>query len=84
MIRFAVRRLIGMITVLFAISVIVFLIFNVIPNSDPAARIAGPDADDQPRCHTTYGRSCRCRCRWGIVSEGDVVTGVTRGDRQSK
>ena len=45
MIRFAVRRLIGMITVLFAISVIVFLIFNVIPNSDPAARIAGKNAN---------------------------------------
>ena len=30
-----------MTAVLFAISVIVFLIFNVIPNSDPAARIAG-------------------------------------------
>ena len=31
------RRLLGMVAVLFAISVIVFLIFNVIPNSDPAA-----------------------------------------------
>ena len=41
MARFAVRRLVGMVAVLFAISVIVFLIFNVIPNSDPAARIAG-------------------------------------------
>ncbi len=39
--RFVIRRLIGMVAVLFAISVIVFLIFNVIPNSDPAARIAG-------------------------------------------
>jgi len=43
--RFAVRRTIGMATVLFAISVIVFLIFNVIPNSDPAARIAGKNAN---------------------------------------
>ena len=33
-----------MVLVLFAISVIVFLIFNVIPNSDPAARIAGQKA----------------------------------------
>ena len=45
MLRFAVRRLIGMVAVLFAISVIVFLIFNVIPNSDPAARIAGRNAN---------------------------------------
>jgi peptide/nickel transport system permease protein len=41
MLRFATRRMVGMVAVLFAISVIVFLIFNVIPNSDPAARIAG-------------------------------------------
>jgi len=45
MARFVARRLIGMIAVLFAISVIVFLIFNVIPNSDPAARIAGKNAN---------------------------------------
>ena len=45
MARFIARRLLGMIAVLFAISVIVFLIFNVIPNSDPAVRIAGKNAD---------------------------------------
>jgi peptide/nickel transport system permease protein len=39
--RFVVRRLIGMVFVLFAISVLTFFIFNVIPNGDPAARIAG-------------------------------------------
>jgi peptide/nickel transport system permease protein len=45
MARFVARRLLGMLAVLFAISVIVFLIFNVIPNSDPAVRIAGKNAD---------------------------------------
>ncbi len=45
MARFIIRRVLGMAAVLFAISVIVFLIFNVIPNSDPAARIAGKNAD---------------------------------------
>ncbi len=45
MARFVARRVFGMIAVLFAISVIVFLIFNVVPNSDPAARIAGKNAD---------------------------------------
>lgn len=45
MVRFITRRVIGMVAVLFAISVIVFLIFNVIPNSDPAARIAGKNAN---------------------------------------
>jgi peptide/nickel transport system permease protein len=42
--RFVIRRLLGMVLVLFAISVIVFLIFNVIPNSDPAQRMAGKNA----------------------------------------
>ena len=45
--RFIIRRLIGMIAVLFAISVLVFLIFNVIPNSDPALRIGGKNANQQ-------------------------------------
>ncbi len=45
MARFIARRLVGMVAVLFAISVIVFLIFNVIPNSDPAQRIAGKNAN---------------------------------------
>jgi peptide/nickel transport system permease protein len=44
MARFIARRLAGMVGVLFAISVLVFLIFNVIPNSDPAVRIAGKNA----------------------------------------
>jgi peptide/nickel transport system permease protein len=42
--RFVIRRLLAMALVLFAISVIVFLIFNVIPNSDPAQRMAGKNA----------------------------------------
>jgi peptide/nickel transport system permease protein len=39
--RFVLRRLIGMVAVLFAVSVLTFLIFNVIPNSDPARSMAG-------------------------------------------
>jgi peptide/nickel transport system permease protein len=44
MARFIARRLIGMVLVLFAVSVIAFVIFNVIPNSDPAQRLAGKNA----------------------------------------
>jgi len=47
MARFATRRLLEMLAVLFAISVIVFLIFNVIPNTNPAERIAGKNATPQ-------------------------------------
>ena len=35
MARFVIRRLVGMVLVLFAVSLLVFLIFNVIPNSTP-------------------------------------------------
>jgi peptide/nickel transport system permease protein len=41
MTRFVVRRLAQMLVVLFAVSVLTFLIFNVIPNGDPAVRMAG-------------------------------------------
>jgi peptide/nickel transport system permease protein len=47
MLRFVVRRLVGMVFVLFAISVIVFLIFNVVPATNPAQRIAGKNANAQ-------------------------------------
>jgi peptide/nickel transport system permease protein len=41
MARFVIRRLIQMVLVMFAVSVLTFLIFNVIPNGDPAVRMAG-------------------------------------------
>jgi peptide/nickel transport system permease protein len=39
--RFIARRLAQMVVVLFAVSILTFLIFNVIPNGDPAVRMAG-------------------------------------------
>ncbi len=47
MARFVVRRLISMVLVLFAISVLSFSIFNVIPGGDPAVRMAGRNATDE-------------------------------------
>jgi peptide/nickel transport system permease protein len=44
MLRFIVRRIVGMAFVLFVVSLLVFLIFNVIPNSPPAQRLAGKNA----------------------------------------
>ena len=41
MARFVVRRLASMLVVMFAVSVLTFMIFNVIPNGDPAVRMAG-------------------------------------------
>ncbi|WP_128376451.1 ABC transporter permease [Streptomyces cavernae] len=45
MLYFAVRRLVSALLVMFAISVLVFLIFFATPGVDPAARIAGRNAD---------------------------------------
>ena len=52
-----------MIFVLFALSVLVFLIFFATPGVDPAARIAGRNADQQTlkRYVTTSGSTGRCR-----------------------
>ena len=41
MARFVIRRILGMLLVMFAVSVLTFVIFNVIPNGDPAVRLAG-------------------------------------------
>ena len=85
MARFIARRLLGMIAVLFAISVIVFLIFNVIPNSDPAARIAGKNAD--PGADRQGQRRSRARpAVAGAVPDDDEAdlhrpTHVVREDR---
>src|ERR671916_1806175 len=47
MARFIVRRIVQMVLVMFAVSVLTFLIFNVTPNGDPAARMAGRNSTPQ-------------------------------------
>jgi peptide/nickel transport system permease protein len=47
MTAFVARRLASMVLVMFSISVLVFLIFFATPGVDPAARIAGRNADQQ-------------------------------------
>jgi peptide/nickel transport system permease protein len=41
MLTFIVRRLIGMVAVLFAVSLLVFVVFILLPGGDPAERMAG-------------------------------------------
>ena len=41
MTRFVARRLFSMVVVLFAVSVVTFFIFQILPNGDPAVRMAG-------------------------------------------
>jgi peptide/nickel transport system permease protein len=45
--RFIVKRLFSVVIVLFAISILTFMIFQVIPNGDPAVRLAGRLATPQ-------------------------------------
>jgi peptide/nickel transport system permease protein len=44
MARFIVRRLVGMVVVMFVVSVVTFVIFFEIPGGDPAVRLAGRNA----------------------------------------
>src|SRR5206468_3372826 len=41
MVAFIIRRLIGMVAVLFAVSLLVYIVFILVPGGDPASRMAG-------------------------------------------
>jgi peptide/nickel transport system permease protein len=41
MVVFVIRRLIGMVAVLFAVSLLVYIVFILVPGGDPASRMAG-------------------------------------------
>jgi len=75
--RFILRRLLAMVAVLFAISVVTFSIFNVIPNSDPAQRLAGRNQ--------TPGQLAAIRRTWGFdkplyVQYGKTMQKIFTGD----
>ena len=94
MARFVVRRLLSMVVVLFAISVLTFLIFNVIPNGDPALRMAGKNPTrvqieairrdwgfDRP-VYVQYGKTMDRLFSGDLVSyvnELDVADEITKG-----
>jgi peptide/nickel transport system permease protein len=58
MTRFILRRIIGMVVVMFAVSLLTFLIFNVIPNGAPENRMAGRN--------TTPVQLAAIRREWGF------------------
>jgi peptide/nickel transport system permease protein len=84
MARFVVRRLVAMLFVLFAISVLVFLIFNVIPNGDPAERMAGrtPTQSEIQRIREEWGFDDSLPAQYVTtmkkVFTGDLVSYFTR------
>jgi peptide/nickel transport system permease protein len=47
MVVFVIRRILGMVAVLFAVSFLVFFVFILVPGGDPASRIAGKNPTQQ-------------------------------------
>jgi peptide/nickel transport system permease protein len=84
--RFVARRLVSMVLVLFAISVLTFLIFNVIPGGDPAVRLAGkqPKPDQLKRIREQWGFDKPVYVQYvktmGQIFTGDVVSYSTQQD----
>ena len=83
--RFIVRRLVGMVVVLFAVSVLVFLIFNVIPNSDPAQRHGRQERDagaGQPASKKNGASTSRCPQQYVTMMKkvftGDLISYSSR------
>ena len=75
--RFVIRRLFAMVLVLAAISFMTFAIFNLIPNGDPAQRMAGRNP--------TKGQVDAIRRTWGFdkpfyVQYGKTMEKVFTGD----
>jgi peptide/nickel transport system permease protein len=69
MLAFVVRRLIGMIVVLFVISVLVFLIFFATPGADPSARLAGrnPSAETVANVKHEFGLDRPLPVRYALM-----------------
>jgi peptide/nickel transport system permease protein len=86
MARFVVRRLLSMLVVLFAVSVLTFLIFNVIPNGDPAVRMAGkqPTESQIEAIREEWGFDENIFVQYGTTMEklftGDMVSYFTQLD----
>ena len=76
MTRFVVRRVAQMLVVLFAVSVLTFLIFNVIPGGDPALRLAGrqPDPGQLERIREDWGFDEPLYVQY-VKTMGNVVSG---------
>jgi peptide/nickel transport system permease protein len=76
MARFVVRRLLAMVLVLFAISVVTFTIFNVIPGGDPAVRLAGkqPQPEQLKRIREQWGFDKPVYVQY-VKTMGQIFTG---------
>ena len=82
--RFVVRRVVQMLIVMFAVSVLTFLIFNVMPGGDPALRLAGrqPDPGQLERIREDWGFNKPVYVQYlktmGQVFSGDLISYSTQ------
>jgi peptide/nickel transport system permease protein len=82
--RFAIRRIAQMLVVLFAVSVLTFLIFNVITGGDPALRMAGrqPQPGQLERIREDWGFNDPIYVQYvktmGQVFSGDLISYSTQ------
>ena len=88
MVAFIVRRLIATVFVLFAISLLTYVIFFATPGVDPAARIAGRNADPQTLAAVKhdFGLDRPLPVKYGIMMKKlfwsrDLTSYVNRGAR---
>jgi len=78
MLRYATRRILSLIPVLFGVTVIMFVVSHAVP-SDPTALFLGPRASDDPVLVAAF------RHKWGldeslIVQYGDYMRNLVHGD----
>jgi peptide/nickel transport system permease protein len=84
MARFVVRRVVQMLIVMFAVSVLTFMIFNVLPGGDPALRMAGrnPDPSQLKRIRADWGFNDPVYVQYfktmGQVFSGDLISYSTQ------
>jgi peptide/nickel transport system permease protein len=82
--RFVLRRVMQMLIVMFAVSVLTFVIFNVLPGGDPALRMAGrnPDPSQLKRIREDWGFNDPVYVQYvktmGQVFSGDLVSYSTQ------
>jgi peptide/nickel transport system permease protein len=86
MLRFILRRCVSMVFVLFSISILSFLIFFATPGVDPAARIAGRNADQRTLAAVRhdFGLDRPLPVRYGLMMKKlfisrDLTSYVNRG-----
>ncbi len=88
MLGFVGKRLASTVLILFAISALTFLIFFATPGVDPAARIAGRNADPQTvaQVRTSFGLDRPLPVRYALMMkhlfvDGDLTSYVNRGQQ---